>query len=148
LRAADLLDQTAKPGAAREISAEIAGMSELAKTREDSDERRLARRILRALLAESNESAAYIYMPQKDYKSAAANFELASLVRPENPYIEINLSRALVLDGRKKEALEALNRAVEKGFKDCNALARDEAFAPLQNNKDFQKLKAAISCIN
>ncbi len=146
--AADLLDAEAKTNTARAIFAEIAKIRELAKAKEDSGERRLARRILHAILAESNESAAYIYMPQKDYKSAAANFELASLVRPENPYIEINLSRALVLDGRKKEALEALSRAVEKGFNDCSLLAADEAFVPLQNNKDFLKLKTSINCVN
>ena len=145
-QAVDLLDPNTKLDAARAISTELNKLRELSLAKADSGERRFARRTLRALLAESNESAMYIYMKQKDYKSAAANFELASLVYPGNMYIEINRARALALGGRKKEAVEALEKAVEKGFKDCALLSEDEAFTILQNNKDFLKLKTTVKC--
>jgi hypothetical protein len=145
-RAHAFLDPETEPEAAKTIGAELAKIRETAGAKEDSGERRLARRILHAILAESNESGAFIYMQKKDYASAAANFELATLVRPANPYIELNLARALALDGRKKEALSAIGRAIEKGFKECSVLDTDKSFEALKTEKSFLKLRTQLGC--
>lgn len=115
-------------------------LRERAKRDEDSPERRVARRTLAHVLAETYESALYIYEPQKKYALAVVNLEVAATVVPAAAQIEFELARALALDGRKGGALDALSRAFEKGYRDAPSVERDEAFTALRSESKYKKL--------
>jgi hypothetical protein len=143
----DLQNDDTKQDALRRLSLEIASLSKISDEKEDSGDRRYARRTLFSIFSYSYEFAMYTDMPKKDYKSAAAKLEVAALVYPKSKNIQIDLARALTLDGRKKEAVEALNRAKDNGFNDCSVL-NGEDFTALQTGKDFLKLKTTLGCNN
>lgn len=141
-----LLDKNKNKKVLEKLQDEIGRLREMADAKEDSGERRFARRTSFGIFVETYESAMYVYLPQKNYKTAAANLEMASLFNPKGINIQLELARVLARDARGEEAVEALGRAAENGFKDCGVLAKDDAFLSLQSNKNFQKLKEKLNC--
>lgn len=143
-----LLDKTKNREATEKLRGEIQRLREKADAGENSGERRFARRTSFGLFVQTYESAMYVYLPQKNYKTAAANLEMAAMLYPKRVDVLLELARLLTLDGRKTEAVEALGRAAENGFKDCGVLAKDDTLKALQNDKDFQKFKVKLNCGN
>jgi tetratricopeptide (TPR) repeat protein len=135
-----LLDEQTHDEALARVRRMLAPWREQAKLTEDSAARRIARRTLAHVYAETLESAQFIYEPRGEFKLAAANLELAAEVFPANAQTEFELARALTLDGRKDRALDALGRAFDKGYRDSAAIEHEEAFAPLRPDKRFRKL--------
>jgi dienelactone hydrolase len=135
-----MMDDEAHDDSLAGVRKRLAPWREQAKATEDSAARRVARRTLAHIFAEAFESALFLYEPQKKFKLAVANLELATEVFPTAPGAEYELARALALDGRKDKALDALTRAVEKGYRDAAEAEREEAFAPLRANTRFKKL--------
>lgn len=121
-----------------EIRGLIGSLKRKADEKTPSSDRLVARRTLGTLFAESFETAqARLY--NKDYTEAAGHLELAAIIRPANPGIFYSLARAYALGGDKRKAVEALKKAVERGF--TNAAALDnEAFDGLRDNAVFKKL--------
>ncbi|HYY58793.1 MAG TPA: tetratricopeptide repeat protein [Pyrinomonadaceae bacterium] len=110
----------------------------------DSIERRIARRTLNGLFAFYFESAMSIIERRKDYAAAVFNLEAAAEIAQNNPYIMYELANAYALNGEKKRALEALRRAVEKGFTDLALLNSSEALEPLRKEPEYQKIVESI----
>lgn len=139
-----LLDASAHDAALARLKGDLASLRDKSQSATDGAERRVARRTLSHVYAESLESALYLYTPQQNYKLAAANLELAAAVFPAIAQTEYELARVLALDGRKEEAFAALDRAVGKGFRDDAAIAREEAFAALRAGKKYEQLLARM----
>ena len=76
----------------------------------------------------------------RNYAIAALQLEAMALVRPDNPQVFYHLARANSLLGRKKEALEALNKAVDKGYPDAGTLEKNHEFDALRNSAEFSKI--------
>jgi predicted Zn-dependent protease len=122
-----------------ELKSAIASLKKRADEQQDSSERQVARRTLGTFSANSFESAQGL-MFEKNYSAAAANLEIAALVRPESAGIFFTLARAYALNGNRKKALEALKNAVEKGLTDASAIEQNEAFVSLREDPEFKKI--------
>lgn len=128
-----LTEPSARGVTLKEMQAIIDGLRKKAKATEDSSERRVSRRALRQVFAQTFEAAMFNYHPNRQYEIAIANLEVASLIAPDHWQVPYELARAYALKGEKKKAIESLKRAVEKGFPDQSAI---------ENQKDFEAIRA------
>jgi dienelactone hydrolase len=122
-----------------ELKNAIANLKKKAEAKENSGERMVARRTLGAFSANSFEGAQALLFA-KNYSAAAANLEIAALIRPESAGISFSLARAYALNGNRKKALDALKNAVEKGLTDIAAVEKNEAFIALREDAEFKKI--------
>jgi len=70
----------------------------------------------------------------------AASLTLAAEVRPDNPQIFFSLARACALGGDKKQALEALKKAIELGFTSADEIVGNADFASIRNEAAYKRL--------
>jgi tetratricopeptide (TPR) repeat protein len=115
-----------------------------ARETEDSIERRIARRTLHDVFAFYYESASNLLQRRKDYSIAVSNLEIATEIAEKNPQVMYELATAYALSGEKKKALEALRRAVEKGFTDIAQMNSSPALETLRNESEYQKILDSI----
>jgi tetratricopeptide (TPR) repeat protein len=110
----------------------------------DSDDRRVARRARHEIIAYYNEGGMLARIA-KDYDKAVDLLTTLSWMRPESAYTFYSLGRAYALQGKRKRALEALEKAVALGIKDV-ALFRDEPdLASLRGTPAFDALIERLS---
>ncbi|HKC85639.1 MAG TPA: hypothetical protein VKG02_06675 [Blastocatellia bacterium] len=121
------------------IKSMISDLRKKAASRDESVDRLAARRSLGAFYVSMNEEANRLRAAKK-YKEAAASLTLAAEIRPDNPQIFYSLARACALGGDKKQALEALKKAVELGFTNADEIAGNADFAPIRNETAFKRL--------
>ena len=106
---------------------------------QDSDERRVARRVLQEATVRSWELS-WERREGKDYNGAAANLELASLIEPDNPEVLYSLAGIYALANDRGRAMSCLKRAVEKGLGDRARLQADPSFDSIRARADFRAL--------
>jgi tetratricopeptide (TPR) repeat protein len=111
---------------------------------EHSIERRIARRTLHDVFAFYYESASNLLQRRKDYSIAVSNLEIATEIAEKNAQVMYELATAYALSGEKKKALEALRRAVEKGFTDIAQMNRSPALETLRKESEYQKILDSI----
>jgi pimeloyl-ACP methyl ester carboxylesterase len=121
------------------IKSMISDLRKKAASRDESVERLAARRALGAFYVSMNEEANR-HRAAKKYKEAAASLTLAAEIRPDNPQIFFSLARACALGGDKKQALEALKKAVELGFTNVDEIAENADFASIRNDAAYKRL--------
>lgn len=143
---AETLDPSARNAARQKVSAEIESWRQKSKASADSGERRLARRVLDQVFVEAYETALFVNRQQKDYQMMIANLELTTLINPQNPIALLELARAYVLGGRKKEAMDTLAQAIENGFTDCSRMAGIPEWETLRGDKQFQEIIGRLNC--
>jgi tetratricopeptide (TPR) repeat protein len=136
------LEQRAQASA--DFTRALGDLRKKSKETADSIERRIARRTLNGLFAFYFESAMSMIERRKDYALAVFNLEVASEIAQNNPYVAYELANAYALNGEKKKALEALRRAVEKGFADLARLNSSQALEPLRKESEYQKIVESI----
>ncbi|HKQ76353.1 MAG TPA: hypothetical protein VJ810_21845 [Blastocatellia bacterium] len=76
----------------------------------------------------------------KNYPEAAVALTLAAEIRPDNPQVFFALARACALGGEKRQALEALKKAVELGFTNADEIAGNPDFASIRNEAAYKQL--------
>jgi hypothetical protein len=135
-----LLEETTRAGALAKLRSALGELRRKAEGGQDTPERRVARRALAHVYAETLEAAVFLYAPRKEYRLAAVNLELAAEVFPRLAHTEYELARVLALEGRVSDALAALGRALDKGFRDAAALEGEEAFKPLRAEAEYKRL--------
>jgi hypothetical protein len=69
---------------------------------------------------------------------------VASVVRPEDPQVWYRLAATESLKGRRRQAVEALQRAVDRGFADAARLESDGDFDRLRQDPAFRELAARL----
>jgi pimeloyl-ACP methyl ester carboxylesterase len=121
------------------IKSMISDLRKKAASRDESVDRLAARRALGGFYVSMNEEANR-HRAAKKYKEAAASLTLAAEIRPDNPQIFYSLARACALGGDKKQALEALKKAVELGFTNADEIAGNADFAPIRNEAAYKRL--------
>lgn len=107
-------------------------------------DRTVARRTLSSLRVMLSEEAAQ-YRFQKRYGELAATLMLAAEIRPDNPQMFYALARAQSLAGQKREAVESLKKAVEKGFNNADELKTNPDLEAIRNDKAFTQLIESLS---
>ena len=84
---------------------------------------------------------------EKRYSHAATSYELALMIRGDNPVIWYNLACVRALLDREESAMEALRQALELGFNRPDLLATDPDLDTLRHRGDFKTLLAGQSNI-
>jgi len=140
------IDLSFKNTARQQVTGEVESWRQKAKASADSNERRLARRILGQVFVETYEAALYVNERQKDYKTMIANLELTRLINPQNSNTLLELARAYALGERKKDALDTLEEAVKNGFSDCAQIIDKVEWTYLRSDKQFQKIAGQMNC--
>jgi predicted esterase len=95
-------------------------------------------------------SSVSFYLPREAlaegrYQSAATSYELAVMIRDQNPIVWYNLACARARLGKGAFAVEALEQAIEHGFSNFELLATDPDLDSLRDREDFQTLVNAYS---
>jgi predicted esterase len=121
---------------------DVAGLLKLAQ--QDSYEGQSAARRLAHILVETSYYLPRGLMERGEYRRAITMLQIAAAIRPANPYILLDLARALIRQGAKRDALDALGRAVDDGFDDRASLQADADFAALRGEPEYKKLLERI----
>src|SRR5262252_5566370 len=121
------------------IKSIISDLRKKAASRDESVDRLAARRALGGFYVSMYEEANRLRAAKK-YKEAAASLALAAEIRPDNPQIFYSVARACALGGDKKQALEALMKAVELGFTNADEIAGNADFASIRNEAAYKRL--------
>lgn len=92
---------------------------------------------------------ASFYMPRRwlaegNYRAARAVLMVALEIRDDSPRVWYNLACAAARVGQPKQALAALDSAVERGFADAEQLRRDQDLASLQDRPELGRLLERI----
>lgn len=83
---------------------------------------------------------------RKGFHEKALELDLRlSKLKREDPIVHYNLACSFALTGRKKEALQALERAIGLGYDDLNHMKKDADLKSLWEDPRFQSL--AVSTI-
>ncbi|HJQ68499.1 MAG TPA: hypothetical protein VKA70_05990 [Blastocatellia bacterium] len=117
----------------------IGDLRKKAAEKERTTDQLVARRVLDMLFVQVYEEARALHYA-KEYEMEAANLEIAAFVRPDNSRILYSLAKAYSLDKDKRKAIEALKRAVERGFKDAAEIERDKELDSLRQEADFKRI--------
>lgn len=75
-----------------------------------------------------------------DYADAVFNFEVATEIAPDNPLLFFEMACAYALAGQKGRALQALRKAVEKGFSDLESITTNRALDSLRAEAVYMEL--------
>ena len=113
------------------------------KTDAERSEQLIARRMLGQISISSSEEANR-ELQSKNFAQAAAHLMIAAELRPDNAQLWFRLAAAYAQANEKKRALEALQHAVDKGFRNAAELESSAAFASLRSDNEFKKLLEKI----
>jgi predicted esterase len=78
------------------------------------------------------------------FDHAASALGVACLIRDDNPVVWYNRGCALARSGRRSQALDALERAVEVGFRDVDLMVGDADLASIRDDERFSALVAQL----
>jgi len=106
-------------------------------------DRMVARRLLAGVWVQFNELTSADF-ERKEYASAAARLRVMAAMRPDSARAEYLLARACARAGNSQEALEALQRAVAKGFTDAAALRSEADLDSIRREATFQRILESI----
>jgi len=128
-----------------EIYSEL-GISQLLykiKNKKNINEYYLASRLLTELFIHSVEEGGRYY-EKGDYKMAIVFFEIAAKSSEYRPsrlsYSHYTLARFYALNSQKKKALKMLERAVENGFDNIEAIENQKDLKTIQNSAEYKKI--------
>jgi dienelactone hydrolase len=102
-------------------------------------ERCLARRVLNQYTIRSFEQSMAL-MQSKNFDQAVANLAIDAEAMPDNWRVWYNLACAASLNGDKRRALDALNKAVQKGFSNVQELERNSQLDAIREEAGFKKI--------
>jgi predicted esterase len=99
-----------------------------------------AKRLLETVSAQTS-----FYLPRelsarREYGLAAAVLRVATDLHPERWPVWYDLGAASARAGKREDALDALETAVERGFRDAAHLSADDDYASVRGEKRFQEI--------
>jgi hypothetical protein len=83
-------------------------------------------------------------MAEKRYAHAETAYELAVLVRGDDPVVWYNMACARAYLGQERAAVEALENSLKHGFNRYELLETDTDLDPLREREDFKALLATV----
>ena len=117
----------------------VADLKKRSEAKESTPDRALARRLLNQFMASSYETSTAL-MDRKDYDRAASSLSVDAEILPDNSRVLYNLACAYSLKGDKKRAIDALRKAVQKGFSNVSTLENDNSFIQIREEAGYKKL--------
>jgi predicted esterase len=105
---------------------------------------RMAARRVRVLWWSRFNEAASAGVARGNFARAAVCYRAMARMRPENARVEYNLACVCARNGDRKEAIDALRRAVAKGFADRTLLATDPDLESLRGEPAFRGILDSI----
>ncbi len=140
-----LTNPTEHARAMNEVKNTVVGLRKIIETAPNTSEARVARRVLFQVTAQTYEAAMYNYLPNREFKTAIVNLEVAEIVAPKGAQIPYELARAYSRIGEKKSALDALRRAIAKGWNDRAGISKQKDFDSIRNEEEFKLLLNGIN---
>jgi predicted esterase len=110
----------------------------------DREESLSARRQLASVYVQTAFYVPRTLLERKDYPRAVLSLSVAREIEPEDPGVWFGLARAQAGQGRKGEALEALNRAVDLGFSSLERLESEPDLEGLRGTDGYRALVARL----
>ncbi|HYN85061.1 MAG TPA: tetratricopeptide repeat protein [Pyrinomonadaceae bacterium] len=110
----------------------------------DTSERRVARRTLGATFAQFYEAAERLRREGREPADAVHYMQVAAELAPDNPHVLFELAAAYAANRQKRQAVETLARAVERGFSDAERLAAEKSFDAMRSAEDFRRVAARV----
>ena len=132
-----------RPYAVSELLSLLASLQRQSDRPANDAARMAARRVLASTWVGLNEAATSELAAGK-FTQAAERLALMAAMRPADARVEYSLARARAREGRKAAAVEALQRAVKKGFADRSAIESERDFDALRGEESFRKVVAAL----
>jgi dienelactone hydrolase len=117
----------------------LSDLKRKSEAKEGSPERALARRVLSQFRIASLEQSMTMIQTKK-YDLAASNMAIDAELMPDNWRLLYNLACAYALKGDKRRAIETLNKAVQKGFKNAAELERNDQLDAIRDEAGFKKI--------
>jgi dienelactone hydrolase len=117
----------------------VSDLKRKSDAKEGSVERSLARRVLNQYTIGSFEQSMALIQSKK-FEQAVANLAIDAEAMPDNWRIWYNLACAASLNGDKRRALDALNKAVQKGFSNVQELERNSQLDAIREEAGFKKI--------
>jgi predicted esterase len=112
----------------------------LMRKSEDPEERLAGIRILDAIYARAGSAMPRELMRRGDYEGAAVLLRTAADIKPERPTVWYDLGCAYARTDRPRDAVLALERAVESGFDDAKGMETDPDLASVRQDTLFVRL--------
>jgi tetratricopeptide (TPR) repeat protein len=78
------------------------------------------------------------------YERAAASFEVAVAIKPDNPIVWYNLACARARAGDKNEAVEALRQSIDHGFRNLEQIESDSDLDSIRARDDYREVVRAL----
>lgn len=128
------------PAVENRLRSLLSDLRSSSKSDVDNGDRRVARRVIEGMMIGLFEKGIDQLQRQKRYSEAAKTFETATEVNPDRPGAFYYLASAHALNGDKKKSLQALQKAVDKGFSDRDAILTNAAFDSLRNDAAYLQL--------
>jgi tetratricopeptide (TPR) repeat protein len=116
-----------------------------AKSAADPDERLSAQRMLNTLDVQTSYYLPQAFNQQQKWDQSIFVLSIAVEISPESPFGWYSRAQAYARKGDRKRALADLQLAVDKGWKDLAALQKEEAFAPLRQEAEYQRILLALT---
>ena len=107
--------------------------------KESSPERAFARRVLNQFTITLFEQSQTLIQTRK-YDLAASNLAIDAELMPDNWRLLYNLACAYALKGDNRRAIETLNKAVQKGFKNAGELENNNQLDKIREEAGFKKI--------
>lgn len=139
-----LLNQEERLMALSDLRMYISSLQKDADEKTDSSKRRIARRSLNQVFAQTYELSQFRYEREKKYDLALVNLELSNEIYPKSPRIPYDRARVYALNGQKKKALEFLEKAVSFGFKNWQEMEAEKGFENIRQEEKFKQLLSQI----
>lgn len=73
--------------------------------------------------------------------------EQVARLRPHDPHAQYNLACSYALSERHEAAFDALNRAIDAGYRDFRRLSRDPDLAAFRKHPLYRKIRARVRSI-
>jgi tetratricopeptide (TPR) repeat protein len=122
-----------------DLKDKLTDLKRKSEAKENSPERALARRVLYQYTAASFEQSVMLIRAKK-YDLAASILVTDSELMPDNWRFLYNLACAYSLKGDKRRAIEALDKAVQKGFYNLAELERNAQLDAIREEAAFKRI--------
>ncbi len=106
----------------------------------DGYEALVGRRMLHRVYTQASFYLPRRWLAERNYRAAREVLRVALEIRDDSPLVWYNLACATARLGAAKQALAALEEAVDRGFGNAEHLRRDEDLASLRDRQEFRLL--------
>ena len=122
-----------------DLKGKLAELKRRSEAKENTPDRALARRVLNQYSAASFEQSMMLIQAKK-YDLAASSLVTDTELMPDNWRVLYGLACAYSLKGDRRRAIEALEKAVQKGFANAGELERNAQLDPIRDDPAFKSI--------